>query len=207
MGRDARLEARSVRFERGGRCVLELDSLTVAEGAIVVVRGRNGAGKSTLLRGMAGLETPVSGTIDVFGHPAGSSEARRRTAFAPQTPVFFRGSVRYNLELPGALGGNGVPDAVRLAATADLLGITPLLERPATELSGGEAQRANVARALLARAPLTLLDEPLAGMDDGLRGDLLRRIVEAHRAESRTLIVASHEPDEDELADVVLRLP
>ena len=203
----AGIEIRSAIFERGARRVLEIPALSFAPGAIVLVRGANGAGKSTLLRAIAGLESPVHGSVLVGGDTAGSAAARRRIAYAPQAPVFFRGTVRFNLDLPGALRGIGSSAASDVADAAALLGIAHLLGRPATELSGGEAQRANVARAMLARAPITLLDEPLAGMDDSLRSDLLRRIVEVHRADRRTLVVASHEPAEEELADVVVRLP
>ena len=205
--RSGSVEIRSAIFERAARRVLEVPSLSFDTGAIVLVRGANGTGKSTLLRAVAGLESPVQGSVLVGGDAAGSPAARRRIAFAPQTPVFFRGSVRYNLELPATFGRDDAGAVSGLDETAALLGIVHLLDRPATELSGGEAQRANVARAVLAHTPVTLLDEPLAGMDDSLRADLLQRIVEVHRAEGRTLVVASHEPAEEVLADVVVRLP
>lgn len=188
---------------RGRQTVLSVASLRIGSRRVTVVLGPNGAGKSTLLRAIAGLER-CGGEVRFDG-----TRQRPRLAMAFQRPVFLRGTVRSNLWLALRLAGVPVADReARIAEAAEALGIAGLLERPARRLSAGEAQRANLARALALRAPLTLLDEPLAGIDGPARRELLGTLPAVLRAGGGTVIAVTHDPGEAALLadDLVILL-
>jgi putative spermidine/putrescine transport system ATP-binding protein len=183
-----------VRVERDRRLVLDVPSLTFRGGRTTAILGPNGSGKTTLLRLIAGLEHPRTGRVSIGGSPAGM---RQRLAYVFQEQVFLRQSVRDNLEL--GLRLRGVEQAARrrrIDEAADLVGVAHLLDRQADRLSGGEGRRVSLARALCLRAPLVLLDEPLAGLDERAYSrliDELPRIVDAFHA---TTLLVTHRPEE-----------
>ncbi len=184
-----------VTFAYGDREVLALPDLRFAEGRVTALLGPNGAGKSTVLRLLAGLERPRSGRVLVGGSPAAA--ARASIAYAFQEAVFLSGSLRANLALALRLRGLPRPDrSRRLEEAAAACGVAHLLDRSATRLSGGEAQRANLARALSLRAPLTLLDEPLAGFDEGGRRQMLAELPALLRRFAATTVLVTHDRDE-----------
>jgi ABC-type sugar transport system ATPase subunit len=182
-------------FRRGARTVVDIPWLALREGATTALIGPNGAGKSTVLRLIAGLERPQAGCVLVGGRPGGADPAR--VAYAFQAATFISGSVRKNVDLALRLRGlPGSERATRIGEAAEACGITALLDRPARRLSGGEAQRANLARALALRAPVTLLDEPLSGLDAPGRRQLLHDLPAMLRRFATTTIVVTHDRDE-----------
>ena len=184
-----------VRVVRGGRTVLDIPALRFAAGRTTALFGPNGAGKTTLLRTIAALETPVAGAVRVGADALGRGPGA--VAYAFQRAVFIRGSVRQNLAL--GLELQRLPVGARderIAEAAGECGIAHLLDRPADQLSSGEAQRVNVARALCLRAPLTLLDEPLAGIDRATRTQLLEELPALLRRFAATTILVTHDRDE-----------
>lgn len=193
---EVRLE--QVRFSRGRRVVLAVDDLLIRGGATTALVGPNGSGKSTLLRLIAGLERPAQGHVAIDGAQVRPGRfVREHVAFAFQSAAFIAGSVRANLELGLRLRGVREPErSRRVRDVAHALGVGNLLERDARRLSGGEAQRVNVARALCLRAPVTLLDEPLAGLDAPSRRQLLHDLPRTLRAFASTAIVVTHDRDE-----------
>ena len=192
---DVRIEG--LRFHRGRRIVLDVPSLLLADGRTTALVGPNGAGKSTLLRLIAGLERPTAGRVLLGGVSASPRAARERVAYAFQEAIFLSDSVRGNIELGLRLRGAGPAERRRRAEeAAAAFGIEALLDRPALRLSGGEAQRANLARALSLRAPITLLDEPLSGLDGPARRQLLHALPGMLRQFATTTIVVTHDRDE-----------
>ncbi len=187
-----------LRFFRGRRLVLDVPSLAFAGRRTTALLGPNGAGKSTLLRLIAGLEEPGGGSVTVGGMAAlGARRSRNVVSYAFQEPVFLAGSVRANLDLGLRLRGLDQPArAARVREAADACGIANLLDRSAQRLSGGEAQRASLARALCLRAPLTLLDEPLTGLDGPARRQLLHDLPRLLREFATTTILVTHDRDE-----------
>jgi ABC-type sugar transport system ATPase subunit len=183
---------------RGGRTVLDLSALSFLSGTTTAVFGPNGSGKTTLLRVVGGLERPRSGAVRIGGEAPGRADGRApRHAFAFQEQVFLGGTVRRNLDL--ALALHRVPPDERLVRIAEVsgeCGIAAVLDRPARQLSGGEAQRVNLARALALRAPVTLLDEPLSGIDRLARTQLLDDLPRLLATFATTTILVTHDREE-----------
>jgi ABC-type sugar transport system ATPase subunit len=187
-----------VRFDWHAKPVLSIDSLQFPAARTTAILGPNGAGKTTLLRLISGLARPVGGRITLGDHLVqGPLPAFKHVAFAFQKPVFLKGTVHDNLDLGLRLRGTSRADRQsRIAEIARDCEITHLLGRPALELSQGEAQRVNLARTLALRAPITLLDEPLAGFDPGLKSRLLDDLPRLFAAWATTVLVVTHNRDE-----------
>ncbi|HEX5727987.1 ABC transporter ATP-binding protein [Microbacterium sp.] len=155
----------------GDVSALEAVDLTVAEGEFVALIGPSGCGKSTLLRLIADLDTPTSGTIEVFGKPA--TRARRDQDYGiafQQAGLLPWRTVAANIALPLEL--HGVPAAqrkVRVAELAELVGLTDFADRHPDQLSGGMQQRVAIARSLAERPRLLLMDEPFGALDEMTR--------------------------------------
>ena len=132
----------------GGRRVLDLPALELADGAIHAVIGANGSGKSTLARILAGVITPDQGSFPCMG----------QAGYMPQRSYPFRMSVVRNLQLTGA-------GRERAMAQLELFGLAGLARQNARGLSGGETARLALARVLMEDHPLLILDEPTAAMD------------------------------------------
>ena len=185
-------------LSKAGRTVLEIPRLIFPSGTTTAVFGPNGSGKTTLLRVIAGLEKQASGEVRLGGVRAGEGTAGpRNVGMAFQAAVFLRGSVRHNLDLALRLRDVSVPERQsRIEDAAEECGVGHLLDRPARQLSGGEAQRANLARALALRAPVTLLDEPLSGVDRIARNQLLTDLPRLLAKFAATTILVTHDREE-----------
>jgi ABC-type sugar transport system ATPase subunit len=185
-------------FSRAGRTVLDIPRLAFAAGSTTAVFGPNGSGKTTLLRLIGGLERPSAGAIRIGGaRISGDPPSRRHVGFAFQQAVFVGGTVRRNLDLALRLRELPVDERqVRIAEAARECGIEGVLDRSARQLSSGEAQRANLARALALRAPVTLLDEPLTGIDRVARMQLLDDLPRMLATFAATTILVTHDREE-----------
>jgi ABC-type sulfate/molybdate transport systems ATPase subunit len=193
------LTANDILHRRGGREVLRVEHLEIAAGERLGVLGLNGAGKTTLLRLLAGIDEPTAGAVRIDGMPLSRGDAtlRRRVGYAAQRPVLLSTSVRRNVELP--LRYRRAPrDTRRAVAAAALarLGVEHLAERPARTLSGGEAQRVSLARALACAPDALLLDEPAAGLDTPTRAAFFADVERALADRSTTVVLVSHRAEE-----------
>jgi ABC-type sugar transport system ATPase subunit len=189
-----------VRVSAGERTILDVRTLGVEEGEILVVLGPTGAGKSTLLRVLAFLQRPSAGAVAWRGLPAPwplPLPLRRRIAMAFQDPLLFAGTVADNvawgLRVRGVRGG---ALAGRRDEVLQLLRVDHLAGRRADRLSGGEAQRVALARALVVRPDLLLLDEPLASLDPPIREALREELAQIVRAQAATCVFVTHDQDE-----------
>ncbi len=194
-----RLALRDVRVRRGRRMALDAITLGMRAGEVLAVVGPNGAGKSTLVQTMALLERPASGTVLYDGEPVAGRELsyRRRMAVVFQEPLLLAGSVVENVALGLRLRGVGRAERTRRAhASLDRLGMGALAGRPAHALSGGEAQRASLARALALDPEVLLLDEPFAGLDPPSRARLLGDLAEVLHQRTFTTVFVTHDRDE-----------
>jgi tungstate transport system ATP-binding protein len=177
MSEAPRIEAREVRVVRGGRAILDLDRLEVLPSEILAVVGPNGAGKSTLIQVLALLLRPDRGRVLIGGEevwPGQEQRFRNRLACVFQSPLLLDRTVRGNVEL--GLELRRVPTGERgqrLDRWLPLLGLAGLEERRVRTLSGGEAQRVNLARALVLAPEVLFLDEPLGGLDAPTRHSMM----------------------------------
>ena len=169
-------------------------SFSAPKGAIIGLLGGNGAGKTTTIAMLMGLLIPTAGTIHVLGHDMATDRfaALARMNFSsPYVSLPARLSVVENLRVYGHLYGVRRIDA-RIAELAQQLDLTDLLDRPAGQLSAGQKTRVALAKSLINRPELLLLDEPTASLDPDT-GDMVRSWLERFRAETGcTILLASH---------------
>ncbi len=173
-------------------------SLSLHTEELLVILGPTGAGKTTLLRTIAGLETADTGRITVNGTDITHQlPAERDIALVFQNfSLYPNKTVRQNLAFPLQAPGRNLSKtdiANRISHTADLLRITPLLDRPATHLSGGEMQRVAIGRAIVRQPQLFLLDEPLTNLDAKLREVLRVELIRLQRDLRTPMIYVTHD--------------
>jgi molybdopterin-binding protein len=188
------LAIRDLEHGYGERTVLFVPSLELPAGAITALVGPNGAGKSTLMRVLSAVERPRRGTLSLDGQPIltrrDALAARRQITLVEQHPLLFDMTVRANLAYALALrGARDRDDRIRDALA--LVGAEPLADRAGRSLSGGETQRVAVARALLVRPRVLLLDEPLSAADRSARG-LLGTAIQQLAAAGTAICLSSH---------------
>jgi ABC-type sugar transport system ATPase subunit len=167
-------------------------SLSVEAGQYAVLMGRTGCGKTTLLEAAAGLRDVTAGRVLLAGrdvthlHPAA-----RGVGYVPQDLALFP-TLTVAEHLSFALEVRRLRDPGRVEELAGLLGIGALLRRKPAGLSGGEAQRVALGRALSFRPPVLLLDEPLSALDDETRSEMVALLKRVQRHEGVTVLHVTH---------------
>ena len=175
--------------------VLEKIDLSVAPGEFVALLGPSGCGKSTLLRLIAGLEPPSSGEILADGLPIRGPDASRILVF--QDPTLFPwATVRKNVATGLDTRGLARQEAERIDAALDLVGLGAFAKAYPHQLSGGMAQRAALARALVNDPALLLLDEPLGKLDSLTRLTLQKELVRLWQSAGFTALLVTHDVEE-----------
>ena len=197
----AAVELRGVwfRYERDGADVLRGTTLTVPEGSLFAVVGGNGTGKSTMLRAICGVARPYRGKITVLGRRLKDRKRaelfRGGVAMLSQDPLnlMVKKTVRGDLE--EMLDGRGLTAGRRTAAVREVAALTdivPLLDAHPFDLSGGEVQRAALAKVLLNEPRLLLLDEPTKGLDAFFK-EKLAALLRSLTARGTTVLMVSHD--------------
>ena len=205
LGQAARLSVRDLAFRYGERHVLRQVSFDVARGEIVGLLGPNGAGKSTLFSILTGLLRPASGAILLDGHAIapGARALRARMGVVFQSPSLdAKLGALENLVLGGRLFGLSRGEA--RARAADLLAAAGLAGRAAEsagKLSGGMRRRLELARALMHRPSILLMDEPTVGLDAGAFRQTWEMVRGLARDQDLTVLLTTHRPDEAEACD------
>ena len=195
------LQAQNLLIQRCGHQVLDLPSLELREGEVLAFMGPNGAGKSTLLLALAGLLPLNQGQICFRGQALrtrSDREAfRRRMTMVFQDPLLLDATVAQNIATGLRLRGLSAAESrPKVLAWADQLGLGALLDRPARQLSGGEAQRTALARAFVLEPEILFLDEPFSALDapakEALIGDLGHILSET----GTTTLLSTHDQGE-----------
>jgi tungstate transport system ATP-binding protein len=191
------LEARDLAVYRGDRVVAHAARLDLAEGEHLALLGPNGAGKSSLVLGLATL-VRTGGELRYRGAPLRDTAAyRRRIAVVFQRPLLLDRSVRENAALGLALRGVGRRERDARADTElARLGVGQLADRSAIGLSGGEAQRVSIARALAIDPEILFLDEPFSALDAPTRESLVADLARVLRERGVTTVMVTHDRDE-----------
>ena len=176
-------------------------TLAVRTGEFVAVMGPSGSGKSTLLNVVAGLERPTGGTIRVGGEDLTKLDeealARHRSKRVGMVFQAFNLLPRYrvveNVALPLAFAGTGRSERLaRARALLERLGMSTRAEHRTNELSGGELQRAAIARALVGEPAILLADEPTGNLDSSNGAALIALLEELH-AQGQTVLLVTHD--------------
>lgn len=197
----AAVELRDVwfRYERDGADVLRGTTLTVPEGSLFAVVGGNGTGKSTMLRAICGVARPYRGKITVLGCRLKEWKKaelfRGGVALLPQDPLNLMAKKTVRGDLEEMLDGRGLTAEQRVAAVREvavLTDIVPLLDAHPFDLSGGEVQRAALAKVLLNEPRLLLLDEPTKGLDAFFK-EKLAALLRSLTARDTTVLMVSHD--------------
>jgi len=192
------LEISNLKVNRGGVHVLDVLALAIRAGEVLSLIGPNGAGKSTLLLALARLIPATTGDILFKGQAIqagnGAVEYRRKMAMVFQEPLLFDTTVRDNVA--AGLKIRGIKQAERQTRVEESLahfGILHLADRHARKLSGGEAQRASLARAFAVRPEIILLDEPFSSLDPPTREGLIEDLQRILRNTKTAAIMATHD--------------
>jgi putative ABC transport system ATP-binding protein len=189
---------------RSGTTVLDDISATVRAGRCTAVVGPSGAGKTTLLRLLDRLEEPTSGRVELHGKPLPTYDVltlRRQVGLVQQAPVLLGSTIIEDLRTGADVSE---VEGLALLARAGLADFD--LERPTASLSGGEAQRLCLARALAVKPEVLLLDEPTSALDD-VAASAVEEVVRALVAGGLTAVLVSHDRRQARrLADDVIGL-
>jgi ABC-2 type transport system ATP-binding protein len=203
------IEVRDLVKQFGEVCAVGGISFTVPRGSTTALLGGNGAGKTTTIGMILGLVTPTTGTVQVLGVDIGRDRYKvlpRMNFESPFVDLPKRLTVAQNLSIYGRL--YGVADVRgRIAELAEALDLGELLKRPAGQLSAGQKTRVGLAKALLNKPEVLLLDEPTASLDPDV-ADWVRALLERYRKDTgAAILLASHNMDEVErLVDQVLMM-
>jgi ABC-type sugar transport system ATPase subunit len=193
------LELKNITKSFGFNTILKNISLDVKLGEFLVLVGPSGCGKSTLLRIISGLESSSTGEVYIGGKNITLVEPQNRDiAMVFQSYALYpHMSVYENMEF--SLKIRNLPPIEirnRIHEIADLLQMTPLLQRKPKDLSGGQRQRVSLGRALVRRAPVILFDEPLSNLDAHLRQQMRIEIKKIHQIFKSTIIYVTHDQTE-----------
>ena len=191
-------ETRDLKVIRGGSLILNVPSLVVSAGEILVLIGPNGAGKSTLLQTLSAVAKPSSGEIFFRGQKIGVDipllQYRRRLAMVLQEPLLFDTTVYNNVASGLKIRGMKRDEIEPIVGKAlERFGIAHLRDRSARTLSGGEARRASIARAFATNPEVLLLDEPFSALDPIMRETLLEDLEKVLRETQITTVFVTHD--------------
>lgn len=191
----------AIRKNYGNREALAINELAIEAGRCYILTGANGSGKSTLLQILAFLSPPSAGELLFCGEPVAWGNTsllrlRKQVTLLHQAPYLFTTSVLANVAFGlKARGITGPEQRRRLDKALELVDLSGFQKRKARELSGGEAQRVAMARALALEPKVLLLDEPLANVDRA-SAELLEKVIVSLPAQGTTIIMTTHDPEQ-----------
>lgn len=204
----ASIEIKNVTKSFGSNTVIENMNLTIEDGKFTVLVGPSGCGKTTLLRMIAGLDQQTSGSIVIGGRDVSDvPPGKRGVAMVFQNyAIYPTMSVRENIEF--GLKNNKVPKAERkklVETISETVGLYEYLDRKPSTLSGGQRQRIALARAMVKKPSVFLMDEPLSNLDAKLRVQMRVELIELHKKLGSTFVYVTHDQVEAmSMADTII---
>lgn len=196
------IDIKNVTFKQGDKEILKEISLEIYRGQKVAIIGHNGCGKSTLLRVILGLYAPASGYSAIMGKnsaQATNADIRSLVSFIPSCSQLFAQSARWNIE-----SGAEDEELGNVERIAEMLMIKQetesFLTKNAAELSGGQAQRTNIARAMIHKTQVILADEPGASLDNQMGETIIQQIISG----AETVLAITHHPSQLKYFDRVI---
>jgi ATP-binding cassette subfamily C protein len=207
------IRCENLRFSYGARNVLNGTNLTVPTGSITVLTGMSGAGKTTLIDLVLGLHRPQSGRILIDGADLAEIDLqawRTMVGYVPQELILFHASILENLTLSDSDHSEGaLEEALRLAGAAEFVaelpeGVQTIVGTKGARLSGGQRQRIALARALIRRPKLLILDEVTSALDPESEREICRNILDLR--ERTTVLAVTHRPAFLEIATRVYQI-
>lgn len=197
----------------GDVCAVKDVSLNLEKGLFYALIGKSGSGKSTLLHVLGGLDRPTEGTVlidgtDLFSYSDEKMAIfrRRHMGFVfQQFNLLDEYNVYNNICMPLKLDGKSV-DKTYFDEIVNMLGINKLIKKYPSELSGGEQQRAAIARAMISKPQLIFADEPTGNLDKKTSEETMNLLLDCARKMGQTLIVVTHDLDIAKKADIVIQL-
>jgi sn-glycerol 3-phosphate transport system ATP-binding protein len=206
----SRIEIRKLTKQWGAVLAVEQVSFTVSEGSLTVLLGPSGCGKSTILRLIAGLENVSSGAISIGGNEVTHMDAAKRgvSMVFQSYALFPHLNVRENILFGLKVRGISPADRrSRLKDAARMVGLEELLDRKPAQLSGGQRQRVALARSIVSRRRVCLMDEPLSNLDAKLRAEMRDDIRTLQQTLGLTMVYVTHDQVEAmTMADQVVLL-
>lgn len=197
---DHPLAVRGVTVSLDGRPVLKQVDLDVSAGEFVALLGSNGSGKSTLVRAAVGLVATSAGTVELFGTPLAKFRDRQRLGYVPQRTRAVAGvpATVHEVVMSGRLphrrfvGWRTKDDLAAVDAAIARVGLSDRARSSVSEMSGGQQQRALIARALASHAELLIMDEPTAGVDHDNQ-ESLAELLAGLVHEGTSVLLVAHE--------------
>ncbi len=197
----------------GDVCAVKDVSINFEKGLFYALIGKSGSGKSTLLHVLGGLDRPTEGTVlidgtDLFSYSDEKMAIfrRRHMGFVfQQFNLLDEYNVYNNICMPLKLDGKSV-DKTYFYEIVNMLGINKLIKKYPSELSGGEQQRAAIARAMISKPQLIFADEPTGNLDKKTSEETMNLLLDCARKMGQTLIVVTHDLDIAKKADIVIQL-
>lgn len=197
----------------GNVCAVKDVSINFEKGLFYALIGKSGSGKSTLLHVLGGLDRPTEGTVlidgtDLFSYSDEKMAIfrRRHMGFVfQQFNLLDEYNVYNNICMPLKLDGKSV-DKTYFDEIVNMLGINKLIKKYPSELSGGEQQRAAIARAMISKPQLIFADEPTGNLDKKTSEETMNLLLDCARKMRQTLIVVTHDLDIAKKADIVIQL-
>ena len=197
----------------GDVCAVKDVSINFEKGLFYALIGKSGSGKSTLLHVLGGLDRPTEGTVlidgtDLFSYSDEKMAIfrRRHMGFVfQQFNLLDEYNVYNNICMPLKLDGKSV-DKTYFDEIVNMLGINKLIKKYPSELSGGEQQRAAIARAMISKPQLIFADEPTGNLDKKTSEETMNLLLDCARKMGQTLTVVTHDLDIAKKADIVIQL-
>lgn len=202
-----RIECKNLKKSYGDNLILDIPSFVIESGEFLGIVGENGCGKSTLLHILAGLEQDFQGEVS-YDENRTVKEVQKEMTLVMQRPYMFSRSVRQNLMYPLKVRGMGSAEIKKkVKRSAEVFGLTELMEQRADRLSGGEMQKLNLARGLIFQPGLLMLDEPTANVDRAFTEKIEASLLEYYQEYRPTMILVTHAREQaGRLCSRVIRL-